>query len=195
LLSHKQSWGVIIATAAIDPIWWLFIVWIPTDLVDVYNMDVMGLAIYGWVPYVGAMIGAWFGGLLAQNRLKAGWTVNKTRKLVITLGCLIMLPSLLMQADPGRPVSAVLIMATILFGFQTSIGNVQTRPSDFLGEKSVGSLAGYAGMAAKLAAGALIYSVPWFTADDNYTVVFVIVPVWLCLLWPASGYFAQKLND
>jgi len=174
LLSHKQSWGVIIATAAIDPIWWLFIVWIPTYLVEVYNMDVKGLAIYGWVPYVGAMFGAWFGGLLAQNRLKAGWTVNKTRKLVITLGCLIMLPSLLMLANPGGPVNAVLIMATILFGFQTSIGNIQTLPSDILGGKSVGSLAGYAGMSAKLAAGALIYSVPWFTADGNYTVVFVI---------------------
>jgi ACS family hexuronate transporter-like MFS transporter len=174
LLSHKQSWGVIIATAAIDPIWWLFIVWIPTYLVEVYNMDVKGLAIYGWVPYVGAMFGAWFGGLLAQNRFKAGWTVDKTRKLVITLGCLIMLPSLLMLSNPGSPVSAVLIMATILFGFQTAIGNVQTLPSDFLGEKSVGSLAGYAGMSAKLAAGALIYSVPWFTADGNYTVVFAI---------------------
>ena len=174
LLSHKQSWGVIIATAAIDPIWWLFIVWIPTYLVEVYNMDVKGLAIYGWVPYVGAMLGAWFGGLLAQNRLKAGWTVNKTRKLVITLGCLIMLPTLLMLANPGTPVSAVLIMATILFGFQTAIGNVQTLPSDFLGGKSVGSLAGFSGMAAKLAAGALIYTVPWFTADGNYTIVFAI---------------------
>lgn len=174
LLSHKQSWGVIIATAAIDPIWWLFIVWIPTYLVEVFNMDVKGLAIYGWVPYVGAMLGAWFGGLLAQNRLKVGWPVSKTRKFVITLGCLIMLPSLLMLSNPGGPVAAVLIMATILFGFQTAIGNVQTLPSDFLDGKSVGSLAGYAGMSAKLAAGALIYSVPWFTADGNYTVVFVI---------------------
>jgi len=174
LLSHKQSWGVIIATAAIDPIWWLFIVWIPTYLVEVFNMDVKGLAIYGWVPYVGAMLGAWFGGLLAQNRLKAGWSVSKTRKFVITLGCLIMLPTLLMLSSPSSPVAAVLIMATILFGFQISIGNVQTLPSDFLGGKSVGSLAGYAGMAAKLAAGALIYSVPWFTAGGNYTVVFVI---------------------
>jgi len=24
VLSHKQSWGVIIASAAIDPIWWFF---------------------------------------------------------------------------------------------------------------------------------------------------------------------------
>ncbi len=174
LLSHKQSWGVIIATAAIDPIWWLFIVWIPTYLVEVFQMDVKGLAIYGWVPYVGAMFGAWFGGLLAQNRLKAGWSVNKTRKFIITIGCLIMLPSLLMLSNPSDEVAAVLIMATILFGFQTSIGNVQTLPSDFFGGKSVGSLSGFAGMAAKLAAGALIYAVPLLTADGNYTVVFVI---------------------
>lgn len=51
---------MIIATAAIDPIWWLFIVWIPTYLVEVYQMDVKGLAIYGWVPYLGAMFGACF---------------------------------------------------------------------------------------------------------------------------------------
>lgn len=174
MLSHKQSWGVIIATAAIDPIWWLFIVWIPTYLVEVYQMDVKGLAIYGWVPYVGAMLGAWFGGLLAQNRLKANWSVDKTRKLVICLGCLIMLPALLMLAKPGSPFSAVMIMATILFGFQTAIGNVQTLPSDFLGGKSVGSLSGFAGMAAKLAAGALIYSVPSLTAGGNYSIVFAI---------------------
>jgi len=174
LLAHKQSWGVIVATAAIDPIWWLFIVWIPTYLVEVYQMDVKGLAIYGWVPYVGAMFGAWFGGLLAQNRLKAGWSVNKTRKLVISLGCLIMLPALLMLSNPSGEVAAVLIMATILFGFQTSIGNVQTLPSDLYSGKIVGSLSGFAGMAAKLAAGALIYAVPSLTADGNYTVVFVI---------------------
>lgn len=174
MLSHKQSWGVIIATAAIDPIWWLFIVWIPTYLVEVYNMDVKGLAIYGWVPYVGAMLGAWFGGLLAQNRFKAGWSVNKARKAVISIGCLIMLPTLLMLSNPGSPVAAVLIMATILFGFQTAIGNVQTLPSDFLAGKYVGSLAGFAGMAAKLAAGALIYSVPALTSDGNYTIVFII---------------------
>ena len=188
LLSHKQSWGVIIATAAIDPIWWLFIVWIPTYLVEVYQMDVKGLAIYGWVPYVGAMFGAWFGGLLAQNRLKAGWNVDKTRKLIITLGCLIMLPALLLLADPSGPTAAVLIMATILFGFQTSIGNVQTLPSDLLGGKSVGSLSGFAGMAAKLAAGGLIYSVPFLTADGNYTVVFVIGAA-LAILAMASVWF------
>ncbi|NMP15110.1 MFS transporter [Thalassotalea sp. Y01] len=174
LLSRKQSWGVIIASAAIDPIWWLFVFWIPIYLNEVYAMDVKSIGIYGWVPYVGAMFGAWFGGLLAQNRLKAGWNTDKTRKLTITLGCLIMLPSLLAMANPGEPVTAVLIMAVILFGFQTAIGNVQTLPSDLLGKKSVGTLAGFAGMAAKLGAVGLTSLVPYLTADGNYTPAFVI---------------------
>jgi len=174
LLSHKESWGVIIASAAIDPIWWLFVFWIPIYLSEVYGMDVKTIGIYGWVPYVGAMFGAWFGGLLAQNRIKAGWTVNATRKLAITLGCVIMLPSLLAMASPGSPVMAVLLMAVILFGFQTAIGNVQTLPSDLFGGKTVGTLAGISGMAAKLGAVALTSLVPWLTSGGNYTPAFVI---------------------
>jgi len=174
MLSRKESWGVIIATAAIDPIWWLFIVWIPTYLVEVYQMDVKGLAIIGWVPYVGAMLGAWFGGLLAQNRIKAGWSVNKTRKSVIVLGCLIMLPALLTLSNPGDEYFAVFIMAVILFGFQTSIGSIQTLPSDMLSKKAVGSLAGFAGMAAKFSAAGLTAAVPFLTAGAQYQNVFVL---------------------
>jgi ACS family hexuronate transporter-like MFS transporter len=174
LLSHKESWGVILASAAIDPIWWLFVFWIPIYLNEVYAMDVQSIGIYGWVPYVGAMFGAWFGGLLAQNRLKSGWNVNKTRKLTITLGCLIMLPALLAMANPGGPTTAVIIMGVILFGFQTAIGNVQTLPSDLFGKKAVGTLSGFSGMAAKLGALGLTALVPILTADGNYTPAFAI---------------------
>ncbi|MBU2869467.1 MFS transporter [Colwellia sp. E2M01] len=174
ILKHKQSWGVIIASAAIDPIWWLFVFWIPIYLNEVYQMDVKSIGIYGWVPYVGAMFGAWFGGLLAQNRLKAGWNTDKTRKLTITLGCLIMLPALLAMANPGGPTAAVLIMAVILFGFQTAIGNVQTLPSDLFGKKAVGTLSGLSGMAAKLGALGLTALVPILTAGGNYAPAFII---------------------
>lgn len=174
LLSRKQSWGVIIASAAIDPIWWLFVFWIPLYLSEVYGMDVKAIGIYGWVPYVGAMIGAFFGGLLAQNRIKAGWSVNKTRKFVITLGCLIMLPALLALSNPGTPFAAVLIMAAVLFGFQTAIGNVQTLPSDLFGKKTVGTLSGFAGTAAKLTGAGLVALVPMLTEGGNYSPAFII---------------------
>jgi len=174
LLSRKQSWGVIIASACIDPIWWLFIFWIPIYLFEVYGMDVKQIALYGWVPYMGAMLGAFFGGLLAQNRFKAGWSTDHTRKLVITLGCLTMLPALLAMSNPGTPIVAVLLMAVILFGFQTAIGNVQTLPSDLYGGKTVGTLAGFSGMAAKLGAVGLTSLVPMLTAGGNYTPAFLI---------------------
>lgn len=174
LLSHKQSWGVIIASAAIDPIWWLFVVWIPIYLNEVHGMDVQEIGKWGWIPYVGAMVGAWFGGLLAQGLMKRSWNVDRTRKFVITLGCLIMLPSLLALSNPGGPFGAVILMAVILFGFQTAIGNVQTLPSDFFGGKTVGTLSGFAGMAAKFSAAGLVWFVPWLTSGGNYTPAFVI---------------------
>ena len=174
MLKRKESWGVIIASAAIDPIWWLFVFWIPIYLFEVYGMDVKTIGLYCWVPYVGAMFGAWGGGLLAQNRIKAGWTVDRTRKVIITLGCLIMLPTLLAMSNPGGPTSAVLLMAVILFGFQMAIGNVQTLPSDLFGGASVGTLAGLSGMAAKLGAVTLTSLVPCLTSGGSYAPAFII---------------------
>ncbi|MEP2381175.1 MFS transporter, partial [Parasphingorhabdus sp.] len=117
ILSRKESWGVIMASFFLDPIWWLFIGWLPLYLNETYGFGVEEIAIYAWIPYVGAMFGAWFGGLLAQNRIKAGWTVNKTRKSVITLGGLIMLVFLLLTTQAATPFVAVMLMAAILFGF------------------------------------------------------------------------------
>ena len=174
LLKHKESWGVIIASAAIDPIWWLFIVWIPIYLNEVFGLDVTEIAFSAWVPYVGAMFGAWFGGLLAQNRLSKGWSVDKTRKMVITLGCLVMIPCFFLLKAPGSAINAVIIMAVLLFGFQIAIGNVQTLPSDMFSGKVVGTLSGFAGTAAKLGAFGLTILVPMLTTGGNYTSAFLI---------------------
>jgi len=160
ILSRKESWGVILASFFSDPIWWLFVGWLPLYLSETYGFGVKEIGQYTAVPYIGAMFGAWFGGLLAQNRLKAGWSVNKTRKTVIGLGGLIMLVSLLLTIKASSPLIAVLLMAAILFGFQTAVGNIQTLPSDFYSGKSVASLAGFAGTAAKLAVVGLNFLIP-----------------------------------
>jgi ACS family hexuronate transporter-like MFS transporter len=173
ILSRKESWGVIMASFFLDPIWWLFVGWLPLYLSETYGFGVAEIGKYAWVPYVGAMFGAWFGGLLAQNRISAGWTVNKVRKSVIGLGGLIMLVSLLMTTQAATPLIAVLLMAAILFGFQTAVGNIQTLPSDFYSGESVGSLAGFAGTAAKLAVVGLNFLVPVITVN-SYAPAFAV---------------------
>ncbi|XUU60815.1 MFS transporter [Erythrobacter sp. HA6-11] len=173
ILSRKESWGVIMASFFLDPIWWLFVGWLPIYLSKTYGFGVEEIAIYAWIPYVGAMFGAWFGGLLAGNRIKAGWSVNRTRKTVIALGGLIMLVSLLATTQAATPLFAVLLMAAILFGFQTAVGNIQTLPSDFYSGKSVGTLAGFAGTAAKLAVVGLNFLIPVITVT-SYAPAFIV---------------------
>jgi ACS family hexuronate transporter-like MFS transporter len=173
ILCRKESWGVIMASFFLDPIWWLFVGWLPLYLSETYGFGVAEIGRYAWIPYVGAMFGAWFGGLLAQNRISAGWTVNKARKVVVGLGGLIMLVSLLMTMKAATPIVAVLLMAAILFGFQTAVGNIQTLPSDFYSGESVGSLAGFSGTAAKLAVVGLNFLIPVITAN-SYAPAFAV---------------------
>lgn len=173
ILSRKESWGVILASFFLDPIWWLFVGWLPLYLSETYGFGVAEIGLYAWMPYVGAMFGAWFGGLLAQNRIAAGWTVNRTRKVVIALGGAIMLVSLLLTIVAATPLIAVLLMAAILFGFQTAVGNIQTLPSDFYSGKSVATLAGFAGTAAKLAVVGLNFLIPVLTVK-SYAPAFAV---------------------
>lgn len=196
ILSRRESWGVILASFFLDPIWWLFVGWLPLYLAETYGFGVKEIGLYAWVPYVGAMFGAWFGGLLAQNRINAGWTVNKVRKFVIGLGGLIMLVSLLMTMKAATPTIAVLLMAAILFGFQTAVGNIQTLPSDFFSGKSVGSLAGFAGTAAKLAVVGLNFLIPVITVK-SYAPAFAVGAALAILtvlsVWILCGHI-QPLN-
>ena len=196
ILSRKESWGVILASFFLDPIWWLFVGWLPLYLAETYGFGVKEIGLYAWVPYVGAMFGAWFGGLLAQNRINAGWTVNKVRKFVIGLGGLIMLVARRMTMKAATPSVAVLLMAAILFGFQTAVGNIQTLPSDFFSGQSVGSLAGFAGTAAKLAVVGLNFLIPVITVN-SYAPAFAVGAALAILtvlsVWILCGHI-QPLN-
>jgi ACS family hexuronate transporter-like MFS transporter len=187
LLRHRQSWGVIAARFFIDPIWWLFVAWLPLYLNEKFHFDVKQIGIFAWVPYVGAAIGALSGGWLCGRLLQRGWSVNRARKLVIGLGLALMLPALLFSAAAATPLLAVLSIAVILFGFQAAITNIQTMPSDFFSGKTVGSLAGLSGTSAVLGVIICMQLVPELTAGGNYTPFFVLgallVPLVFVSVW------------
>lgn len=190
LLGHRQTWGILATRFFIDPIWWLFVSWLPIYLADTFGFDIKQIGIFAWVPYVGAMIGSVGGGWLSGRLIGAGWSVDRARKWVITLGGAIMAPALLGAVLATDPVWAVVTIAFVLFGFQIAIGNIQTLPGDIFNGKSVGSLAGLGGMAA--VAGTLIttWLVPVMTRD-SYAPIFILVaalvPASLLALWLVTG--------
>jgi len=193
ILKHRQSWGVIAARFFIDPIWWLFVAWLPLYLNEKFGFDVKQIGIFGWVPYVGAAIGALFGGWLCGRLLGRGWSVNKARKGVILLGCVVMLPALILTSMANTPLLAVMLIAVILFGFQAAISNIQTMPSDFFSGKTVGSLAGMSGTSAVLSVIISIQLVPLLTKGGDYTPFFILGAVLVPLVF-LSVCLAGKLE-
>ena len=190
MLKYRQSWSVIASRFCLDPVWWLFVSWLPIYLADRFGFDIKQIGMFAWVPYVGAAIGAVFGGWLAGALLKKGWSVNRVRKFTITLGGAIMLPTLIATAYASTPMIAVLLIAVILFGFQMAIGNIQTLPSDFFSGKSVGSLAGASGTAAVVGVLITTWIVPAVT-KESYVPFFVLgallVPLAVISVWSFGG--------
>jgi ACS family hexuronate transporter-like MFS transporter len=187
LLRHRQSWGVIAARFFIDPVWWLFVGWLPLYLNEKFHFDVKQIGIFAWVPYVGAGIGALLGGWLCGRLLARGWSVDGARKLVIGAGLVVMFAASLFSATADTPIQAVLSIGAILFGFQAAITNIQTLPSDFFSGKTVGSLAGISGTSAVLGTIVCMQLVPQLTIGGNYTPFFVLaavlVPLVFVSLW------------
>jgi ACS family hexuronate transporter-like MFS transporter len=190
MMKYKQSWSVIMSRFFLDPVWWLFVTWLPLYLVERFGFDIKQIGLFAWVPYVGAAVGAVFGGWLAGALINKGWTVNKARKFTIAMGGVIMLPSLLLTAFAATPLIAVLLIALILFGFQIAIGNIQTLPSDYFSGKSVGSLAGVGGTSAVVGVLITIQLVPIITAQ-SYVPFFVLgallVPLAILSVWILGG--------
>lgn len=163
ILTYKQSWSVIVSRFFLDPIWWMFVNWLPIYLAEQFGFDIKQIGLFAWVPYVGAAAGSLSGGWWSGHLIHKGWTVNKARKWAIVVGGLIMFPSMILSAYASTPLCAVLLIAVVLFGFQFVINNLQTLPGDFFSGKSVGSLAGVGGTSAVFGVLITIWLVPVLT--------------------------------
>lgn len=150
LLSNKKNYSVILGRFFLDPIWWMFVTFLPMYLVEEFGLNIKELAFSAWIPYVGAMVGSIAGGWFSGFLIRKGSTVDKARKTAMLLGGGIIIPAVIASVMVPNAVLAVILMAFVLGGFQFVMTNIQTLPSDLHGGKSVGSLAGLGGAAAVL---------------------------------------------
>ncbi|QKG79467.1 MFS transporter [Tenuifilum thalassicum] len=194
ILKHRESWSVLVSRFFLEPIWWLFVGWMPIYLAEVYGFDVKQIGLFAWVPYVGAAIGSISGGYFSGKMIKNGATINRARKTAITIGGAIMFLGLLATIFlANTPLKFVVIVAFVLFGFQFTIGNIQTLPSDLFYGKSVGTLAGFGGTVGVFAVIAMNFLVP-VISKISYTPIFVMIAVFVPLgIW-AIYYFAKDIR-
>lgn len=58
LLKFRNTWGIIMGRFFIDPVWWLFVTWLPTFLKESFSFDIKQIGAFTWVPYLFAAIGS-----------------------------------------------------------------------------------------------------------------------------------------
>jgi len=172
LLRYRQVWGIVIGRFFTDPIWWLYITWLPLYLSDVRGFDLRQIALFAWVPYVAADAGSLLGGWCSGFLIGRGWSVNRARKGVIIFAALLM-PAGILAAFAKSPFSALVLIGLVLFGFQVWINNVQTLPSDLFPNHAVGSVAGLGGTGAGLGAMLFTLATGWVVKHFSYVPVFV----------------------
>jgi len=196
LLRFRNTWGIIMGRFFIDPVWWLFVTWLPTFLKEQFLFDIKQIGAFTWLPYLFAAIGSLLGGYHSSMQIKRGVPAVKARKNSVAFGCAVMLLSLVaivykLDTLKEQPTLAMILIGLTLFGFQFLIGNIQTLPSDYFNGKNVGTVAGMGGTAA--VAGTLLttWAVPVLT-KTSYVSFFVLAAVLVPITWICIKYITSK---
>lgn len=190
LLRYRQVWAIVLARFLTDPIWWLYISWLPKYLADARGFSLVKIGLFAWVPYAAADAGSLSGGWLSGYLISRGWSVDRARKVVIVIAALLM-PAGIFAAFAQDAMVALALIGVVLFGFQVWINNVQTLPSDFFPDKAVGSVAGLGGMGAGIGSMIFIFSTGWIVDHFSYVPVLVtaglLAPVGTLVLFALAG--------
>lgn len=177
ILSHKESWGVLLCRFFIEPIWWFFVGWMPLYLADRFGLNIKETQTI-WISYLMAAAGSILGGMFTGYLMKK-YSVNISRKITITLGGVLILlgfVGIITLVREDNFMAFIYLAGLALFGFQFAIGNIQTISSDLFSGPSVGTLAGLAGTVAAVSPMIMNWFVGQIT-ESSYTPAFVAICV------------------
>jgi MFS transporter, ACS family, hexuronate transporter len=198
LLRYRQVWAIVLARFLTDPVWWLYITWLPKYLADARGFTLTKIGLFAWVPYVAADAGSLSGGWLSGHLIARGWSVDRARKTVILIAAFLM-PAGILAAFVDNSLAALALIGVVLFGFQVWINNVQTLPSDFFPDKAVASVAGLGGTGAGIGSMIFIFMTGWVVDHFSYVPILVtaglLAPLGTFVLFMLSGKIQELRED
>ncbi|MBO9545517.1 MFS transporter [Caulobacter sp.] len=145
LLTKKETWAFALGKFLIDPIWWMFLFWLPDFLGKRYGLDLKSFGPPLIAIYLLSDVGSVAGGWMSSTLMKNGATINKARKLTMLVCALLALP-VMFAAKADSVWLAVLIIGIATAAHQGFSANLYTLPSDVFPRGAVGSVVGIGGM-------------------------------------------------
>src|SRR5271166_903625 len=174
IVDHREAWALAAGRFFTDPIWYIYLFWVPDFLSRRFGLDLRAMAVPLFVIYTGATLGSISGGWLSSAFLRHGWTLNKSRKTALLVSALAVVP-VVFAAWTTNLWLAVALVAIAAGAHQGWSANMYTLASDMFPRTAVGSAVGFASMAGSVgtmfAAKAVGYILQW---TGSYVSVFVV---------------------
>ena len=171
LLRYREVWAIVLMRFLVDPVWWLFVIWLPEYLQKARGFSLKDVGSFAWLPYLTAGIGSLLGGWASGYLIGRGWTVNRARKTVMLLAALLM-PTGILAVRVADPMVALALICVVTFAFQVWINNLQVLPSDYFPGKAVASVAGLGGTGAGISSLIFTLATGWVVDHFSYTPIF-----------------------
>ena len=146
LFGVRETWAYAVPKFLTDPIWWMFLFWLPDFLGKRYGLDLKSFGPPLVAIYLLSDGGSVLGGWVSSRLLQRGWSANRARKLTM-LGCAVaVLPIVTVQYVDSLWI-AVLLIGVATAAHQAFSANLLTLPSDLFPREAVASVVGIGGTA------------------------------------------------
>jgi ACS family hexuronate transporter-like MFS transporter len=142
LVTLRQAWAVGLGKFFTDPIWWVYLFWMPDFLSRNLKLDLTGMLLPLFVIYSGASVGSIGGGWLSSSLLKRGWSVNASRKTAM-LVCALAVTPIMLAARTSNAWFAICLVALAAGAHQGWSANIYTLASDMFPRGAVASVVGF----------------------------------------------------
>jgi len=174
LLPHKQTWAFAIGKFMTDPIWWIYLFWLPDFLKKSYAIDLKHIGLPMITVYLIADVGSVAGGWLSSSFIKRGATINRARKIAMLICAVAVVPVVFAPNAPNVWI-AVLLVGLAAAAHQGWSANLFTTTSDMFPRRAVGSVVGIGGMAGAIG-GMLVSKIVGYILQftGSYVPIFII---------------------
>jgi ACS family hexuronate transporter-like MFS transporter len=190
LVRYRQTWGVVLAKAILDPYWFLVADWFALFLVSrgfKFEDTLVGF----WVPFICADVGNFVGGGLSSYFIHRGWSVGAARRIIF----LICGPLMLLLIPAVYTTSLWLLIAEFglaTLGYAACATIFLTLPSDLFESGSVATVSGLAGMVTGFVTIAATYTIGAVT--DKYSFAPILMGASAAPVLAAVAVFALVQN-
>jgi ACS family hexuronate transporter-like MFS transporter len=160
ILKRKEAWAYGIAKFIIDPIWWMFLFWLPDFFAKRYGLDLKSFGPPLVAIYVFSDVGNLAGGWFSSHLIKRGLSTNDARKTTMLVCALLATPvAVAMQAQTLWIAAGIIGLAAA--AHQAFSVNLFTFPSDVFPRSAVGSVIGFGGMLGAIGGMVIAQFVGW----------------------------------